>query len=59
PVVSTANVSQLTADLLIASLGLSRIAVFDSSYGIPLVGSTEDGDGVTTAFESITSSEGE
>ncbi|ESK96624.1 proteasome assembly chaperone 2 [Moniliophthora roreri MCA 2997] len=51
PVVSAANVSQLTADLLIASLGLPRIAVFDSSYGIPLAGSTEDGGGVTTAFE--------
>ncbi|KAK7035452.1 hypothetical protein VNI00_011745 [Paramarasmius palmivorus] len=51
PVVSTANVSQLAADLLIASLGLVRIAVFDSRYGIPLVGSSEDGTGIATAFE--------
>ncbi|KAG7098809.1 hypothetical protein E1B28_000714 [Marasmius oreades] len=51
PVVSTANVAQLAADLLIASLGLERVAVFDSRYGIPLVGSSEDGVGITTAFE--------
>ncbi|KAF9263375.1 hypothetical protein L218DRAFT_959402 [Marasmius fiardii PR-910] len=51
PVVSTANVAQLAADLLIASLGLVRIAVFDSKYGIPLVGTSEDGAGIATAFE--------
>ncbi|KAJ8077207.1 hypothetical protein PM082_001635 [Marasmius tenuissimus] len=51
PIVSTANVAQLAADLLIASLGLERVGVFNSKYGIPLVGCSEDGVGVATAFE--------
>ncbi|KAJ4476950.1 PAC2 family-domain-containing protein [Lentinula edodes] len=52
PVVSTANVAQLSVDLLISSLGLVRIAVLDSKYFIPLVGSRENGElGITTPFE--------
>ncbi|TFK44426.1 PAC2 family-domain-containing protein [Crucibulum laeve] len=52
PVVSTANVSQLAADLLIATLSLKRIAVFDASYFVPVVGGREDGEeGVTTPYE--------
>ncbi|KAJ7287865.1 PAC2 family-domain-containing protein [Mycena rebaudengoi] len=44
PVVSTANVSQLAADLLIASLSLQRVGIFDS--GLP-----QDGPGVCTPLE--------
>ncbi|KAJ7859695.1 PAC2 family-domain-containing protein [Mycena leptocephala] len=52
PVVSTANVSQLAADLLIASLSLERIGFFDSSFLVPVVGSCEDGaSGVSTPLE--------
>ncbi|GAW04316.1 proteasome assembly chaperone 2 [Lentinula edodes] len=52
PVVSTANVAQLSVDLLISSLGLVRIAALDSKYFIPLVGSRENGElGITTPFE--------
>ncbi|KAJ6499089.1 PAC2 family-domain-containing protein [Mycena sanguinolenta] len=51
PVVSTANVSQLAADLLIASLSLGRIGFFDSALLVPVVGSCEDGVGVSTALE--------
>ncbi|KII92413.1 hypothetical protein PLICRDRAFT_50798 [Plicaturopsis crispa FD-325 SS-3] len=52
PVVSTANVSQLAADLLIASLGLHRIGIFDPRDLVPVVGGREDGeDGITTPLE--------
>ncbi|KIY74317.1 hypothetical protein CYLTODRAFT_484638 [Cylindrobasidium torrendii FP15055 ss-10] len=52
PVVSAANVSQLAADLLIASLSLKCIGSFDPGYFIPMVGSREDGeDGICTACE--------
>ncbi|KAJ7217839.1 PAC2 family-domain-containing protein [Mycena pura] len=51
PVVSTANVSQLAADLLIASLSLERIGIFDSSFLVPVLGSREDGAGVSTPLE--------
>ncbi|KAJ7163608.1 PAC2 family-domain-containing protein [Mycena crocata] len=51
PVVSTANVSQLAADLLIASLSLEQIGIFDSASLVPLVGSREDGVGVSTPLE--------
>ncbi|KAJ7680534.1 PAC2 family-domain-containing protein [Mycena polygramma] len=51
PVVSTANVSQLAADLLIASLSLGRIGIFDSAFLVPVVGSREDGVGVSTPLE--------
>jgi len=52
PVVSTANVSQLAADLIIASLTLKRLAVIDPSYFVPFVGGREDGEeGVSTPCE--------
>ncbi|KAJ6596659.1 PAC2 family-domain-containing protein [Mycena sp. CBHHK59/15] len=51
PVVSTANVSQLAADLLIESLALRRVGIFDSTYLVPVVGSREDGFGVVTPLE--------
>ncbi|KAJ3733559.1 PAC2 family-domain-containing protein [Lentinula guzmanii] len=52
PIVSTANVAQLSVDLLISSLGLVRIAALDSRYFIPLVGCRENGEpGITTPFE--------
>jgi len=51
PVVSTANVSQLAADLLIASFSLERIGICDSSCLVPVVGSREEGLGVSTPLE--------
>jgi len=52
PVVSSANVGQLAVDILIASLRLERIGVFDSQYFIPVVGAREDGQpGITTPYE--------
>ncbi|KAF7321756.1 Proteasome assembly chaperone 2 [Mycena kentingensis (nom. inval.)] len=57
PVVSTANVSQLAADLLIATLELQCIGVFDSSFLVPALGGREDGDGVTTPMELYGSSD--
>ncbi|PFH53780.1 hypothetical protein AMATHDRAFT_136745 [Amanita thiersii Skay4041] len=52
PIISTANVSQLAADLLIATFSLTRLATFDTSYFIPVVGAREDGaPGITTPFE--------
>ncbi|EAU91508.1 hypothetical protein CC1G_01997 [Coprinopsis cinerea okayama7 len=52
PIVSTANVGQLAADLLISTLSLERIAILDPSYSIPVVGAREDGSvGVTTPLE--------
>jgi len=52
PVVSTANVGQLAADILIASWRLERIGVFDPQYFIPVVGAREDGrPGITTPYE--------
>ncbi|KAF5370560.1 hypothetical protein D9758_001882 [Tetrapyrgos nigripes] len=52
PIVSTANVAQLAVDLLIASLGLHRLAVVDSRYSIPVVGGRENGEpGITTPSE--------
>ncbi|TRM69476.1 PAC2 family-domain-containing protein [Schizophyllum amplum] len=41
PVVSTANVSQLAVDLLIASYGLKRLATLDPSYLVPVIGASE------------------
>jgi len=50
--VSTANVGQLAADVLIATLGLERIGIFDPQYFIPVVGAREDGRrGITTPYE--------
>jgi proteasome assembly chaperone 2 len=50
--VSVANVAQLTADLLIATLSLERIGVFDAQTLVPVVGPREDGEeGITTPLE--------
>lgn len=51
PVVSVANVSQLAADLLIASLSLHRIAIINAKFFVPVVGGREGGDGITTPLE--------
>ncbi|KAJ8514392.1 hypothetical protein ONZ45_g8058 [Pleurotus djamor] len=52
PVVSTANLPQLAVDLLITSLGLRLLGVFDSQYFVPAVGSRDGGiDGITTPLE--------
>ncbi|KAG6369546.1 PAC2 family-domain-containing protein [Boletus reticuloceps] len=54
PVVSVGNVAQLAADLLIASLKLDRVGVFDPKYLVPVVGAREDSDGtdgLTTPIE--------
>lgn len=52
PVVSTANVGQLAADLLISSLDLHRIGIFNPKDLVPVVGAREDdGPGVTTPLE--------
>jgi proteasome assembly chaperone 2 len=50
--VSAANVSQLAVDLLIASLSLRPIGLFDSRDLVPVVGGREDGEGgVSTPLE--------
>ncbi|KAI0253992.1 hypothetical protein BJV78DRAFT_1122050, partial [Lactifluus subvellereus] len=52
PVVSTANISQLAADLLIASLSLRAIGMFDPRDLVPVIGGREDGqEGVTLPLE--------
>ncbi|KAF8639494.1 hypothetical protein AX17_001399 [Amanita inopinata Kibby_2008] len=52
PIVSTANVSQLAADILIASFSLKRLATFDPSYFVPVIGGRDDEEpGVTLPFE--------
>ncbi|KAL5523948.1 hypothetical protein ACEPAG_8121 [Sanghuangporus baumii] len=51
PVVSVGNVAQLAADLLIATLGLQQLGVFDPTYLIPVVGAREDGPGIATPLE--------
>ncbi|KAE9411227.1 hypothetical protein BT96DRAFT_869853 [Gymnopus androsaceus JB14] len=52
PMVSSAFVACLSVDLLISSLGLARIAVLDSRYFIPMVGSRDNEEyGITTPFE--------
>ncbi|KAH7924262.1 hypothetical protein BV22DRAFT_1091263 [Leucogyrophana mollusca] len=52
PVVSVANVAQLAADLLITSLALDRVGVFDPKFLVPVVGAREDGlPGITTPLE--------
>lgn len=49
---STANIAQLAADLLIASLSLRAIGTFDSRDLVPVIGDREDGrQGVTTPLE--------
>lgn len=52
PVVSTANIAQLAVDLLIASLSLRVIGVFDSRNLVPVVGGREDeAEGISTPLE--------
>jgi len=51
PVVSTANVSQLAVDLLIVSLSLKQIGIFNSKDLVPVVGGREDEEGLTTPLE--------
>lgn len=52
PIVSTANLGQLAVDLLVSSLGLERVGIFDSDFVFPAVGGREDGStGVTTPLE--------
>ncbi|KDR75248.1 hypothetical protein GALMADRAFT_249235 [Galerina marginata CBS 339.88] len=52
PVVSTANVGQLSVDLLIATFSLERVAIFDSKFCVPVVGAREGGQkGITTPLE--------
>ncbi|KAG6889419.1 hypothetical protein C0992_005276 [Termitomyces sp. T32_za158] len=52
PVVSTANVSQLAVDLLIASLSLERLAILNPEFLVPIVGGREEGgEGLTTPAE--------
>jgi hypothetical protein len=50
--VSTANIAQLAVDLLIASLSLRVIGVFDSRDLVPIVGGREDdAEGISTPLE--------
>lgn len=52
PVVCVANLGQLAADLLISSLGLQRVGVFDSSALIPIVGALDtSGKGIIAPLE--------
>src|ERR1700742_2804327 len=59
PVVSTANLAQLAADLLICTLNLERIGFLDDAYLIPAVGArdqSQDGfggsrGGISTSLE--------
>ncbi|KAH9992664.1 PAC2 family-domain-containing protein [Russula vinacea] len=58
PVVSTANIAQLAVDLLIASLSLRVIGVFDSRNLVPVVGGREDeAEGISTPLELFGSDE--
>lgn len=43
PIVSVANVAQLTVDLITATFGLQRVGVFDPKYHVPVAGAREDG----------------
>ncbi|KAH9002093.1 PAC2 family-domain-containing protein [Lactarius hatsudake] len=52
PVVSIANIAQLAVDLLIASLSLRKIGIFDPRDLVPVIGGREDGEeGITTPLE--------
>lgn len=52
PVVSVANLGQLAADLLISSLGLKRVGIFDSGALIPVVGALDpSGKGIVAPLE--------
>ncbi|KAF8070664.1 PAC2 family-domain-containing protein [Lyophyllum atratum] len=58
PIVSTANVSQLAADLLIASFSLHCLAIFNPEFLVPMIGAKEDGEeGITTPLELYGASE--
>jgi hypothetical protein len=49
-----ANIAQLAVDLLIASLSLRKVGVFDSRDLVPVIGGREDGEaGITTALECV------
>jgi len=51
-VVSTANVSQLAVDLVISTLGLQLVGLFDARDVVPVVGARDDGrQGITTPLE--------
>ena len=49
--VSAGNVAQLAVDLLISTLKLEQIGVFDSRDLIPVAGGREDGPGISTPLE--------
>lgn len=53
PVISAGNVTQLSADLLIHTLGLRRAGIFDPSYHVPVVGGQDgsNGAGVSAPME--------
>ncbi|KAI6040318.1 PAC2 family-domain-containing protein [Pisolithus marmoratus] len=52
PIVSVANVAQLTVDLITATFGLQRVGVFDPKYHVPVTGAREDGTpGITMPLE--------
>ncbi|KAF8332034.1 PAC2 family-domain-containing protein [Cantharellus anzutake] len=52
PIVSAANLGQLAVDLLVSSVGMQRVGIFDSEYLFPVIGGREDGlPGITTPLE--------
>ncbi|THH06511.1 hypothetical protein EW145_g4032 [Phellinidium pouzarii] len=51
PVVSVGNVSQLAVDLLIATIGLKQIGIFDARDLVPVAGPREEGSGISTPLE--------
>jgi hypothetical protein len=52
PVVSTANIAQLAVDLIISTLGLTRLGILDDRHLVPAVGARENGEsGVTLPLE--------
>jgi hypothetical protein len=60
PVVSTANVAQLAVDLLIHSLGLTRLAFLNDRYLVPAIGSGDNTSaGLTLPLECLYSRHGQ
>ncbi|KAI6033140.1 PAC2 family-domain-containing protein [Pisolithus orientalis] len=52
PIVSVANVAQLTVDLITTTFGLQRVGVLDPKYHVPVAGAREDGaPGITMPLE--------
>ncbi|KAG8723878.1 hypothetical protein FRC12_024412 [Ceratobasidium sp. 428] len=53
PVISAGNVSQLSADLLVHTLALQRVGVFDPAYHVPVVGGPDGpaNTGITVPME--------